>query len=128
MQGTNGSWLRAFVVFLGLIGLAALGVGLYGIYRQQTAPTPSTPPTPNYPPYSWSITGTVTSKYIAVALPQLATSFVIVVDTPSGQFHFAADIAYWTVVQPGMQVTIFFGPNTTMLVRGVVIPIWRCDP
>jgi hypothetical protein len=132
-QNNNVQRVRGVVLFLGLIGLAALGVGLYGVLSQRQVPPPAQTaapqPTPTFPQYSWAVTGTVTSKYIAVALyPQFATSFVIVVSCPYGQLHFAADIAYWSIVQPGTQVTIFLGPNTAIQIRGLIIPVWRCDP
>jgi hypothetical protein len=132
MENKKADWFRVVVILLGLVGLAALGVGLYGIISQHQAPpaqTTSPQPTPTFPQYSWAVTGTVTNKYIAVALyPQFATSFVIVVSCPYGQLHFVADMAYWSIVQPGTQVTIFLGPNTAIQIRGLIIPVWRCDP
>ena len=132
-QNNKGQWFRVVVLFLGLIGLAALGVGLYGVLSQHQTPPPAQTaapqPTPTFPQYSWAVTGTVTNKYIAVSLyPQFASSFVIVVSCPYGQLHFVADMAYWAIVQPGTQVTIFLGPNTTIQIQGLIIPVWRCDP
>jgi hypothetical protein len=133
MENKKADWFRVVVILLGLVGLAALGVGLYGIISQHQTPPPaqttSPQPTPTFPQYSWAVTGTVTNKYIAVALyPQFATSFVIVVSCPYGQLHFVADMAYWSIVQPGTQVTIFLGPNTAIQIRGLIIPVWRFDP
>jgi hypothetical protein len=133
MENKKADWFRVVVILLGLVGLAALGVGLYGIISQHQAPLPAQTaapqPTPTFPQYSWAVTGTVTNKYIAVSLyPQFASSFVIVVSCPYGQLHFAADMGYWAIVQPGTQVTIFLGPNTTIQIQGLIIPVRRCDP